>query len=125
MQNKIIHYCQSDNELGLYPEFTKLYNAINYILPMNEIQRLIVEKVFYCLTNIPNSNDDWVEDQLLLYICDKGGIKKCRVVYAIKLRYILLSQDSDLIITTPIDTTANNIDGSTFHTSLAIGVRNK
>lgn len=62
MRNKIIRYCQSDNEFGFHPKFAKLYNAINYVLSMNRMQRLIVEKVFYSLTNILNFNCDQIKD---------------------------------------------------------------
>ncbi len=58
MQNKIICYYQSDNKLGLHPESAKLCNIINRILPINEIQRFIIEKVFCNLKNIPNFNCD-------------------------------------------------------------------
>ena len=58
MQNKIIHYCQSTNKLCLYPKSTKVYNAINHILPINKMQKLIVKNVFYSLNNIPNFNYD-------------------------------------------------------------------
>lgn len=37
MQNKIIYYCQSDNQLGLHSNSTKLYNVINCVLLMNKI----------------------------------------------------------------------------------------
>lgn len=95
------------------------------MLPINEIQRLIVENVFYNLRNIPNFNCDRIEDQLLLYIRGKGGIGKSRVVYAIELECIFLSRDSDLLITTPIGAATDNISGSTILTSLAIGVKNR
>ena len=58
MQSKIIHYCQCDNDLSLHPESTKLCNAINYVLPMNEMQMLMIEKMFYSPNNISNSNCD-------------------------------------------------------------------
>ncbi len=35
MRNKIICYCQSNNELGFHSESTKLYDAIDCVLPMN------------------------------------------------------------------------------------------
>ncbi len=92
---------------------------------MNEMQRLIVEKVFHCLGKISDFNCDWIEDQLLLYIRGQGGVGKSRVVYAIEMEYTLLSQNSDLVITAPTNTVADNIGGSTIHTSLAISVRDR
>lgn len=125
MRNKIIRYCQSDNQLGLHPDSTKLCNAIDRVLLMNEMQRLIVEKVFHSLSKIPNFNCDRIEDQLLLYICGEGGVRKSRIVHAIELGCALLLRDSDLVITAPMGAAADNIGGSTIHTSLAIGVRNR
>ncbi len=37
MRNEIIHHCQSDNELGLHPDSARLCDAIDRVLPMNEI----------------------------------------------------------------------------------------
>ncbi len=125
MQNEIIRHCQSDNKLDLHLDSTRLCDAIDRVLPMNEMQRLIVEKVFYNLRNIPNFNCDRIEDQLLLNICGEGGVGSSRVVHAIELGYILLSRDSDLVIIAPIGAAADNIGGSTIYTSLAIGVRNR
>ncbi len=85
IQNEIICHYQFNNELGLYPDSTRLYNAIDGMLLMNEMQRLIIDKVFYNLRHIPNFNDDRIEDQLLLYICGEGGVRKNKVVYAIEL----------------------------------------
>lgn len=92
---------------------------------MNEMQRLIVEKVFYSLSNTSKINCDRIEDQLLLYIRGEGGVGKSRVVHAIELGCTILSRDSDLVITAPTGAAADNIGGSTIHTTLAIGVRNR
>ena len=58
MQNKIIYCCQSDNQLSLYPYSIRLYNAIDCVLPINEMQRLIIEKVLHSLSRIPNFKCD-------------------------------------------------------------------
>ncbi len=125
MQNEIIRHCQSDNKLGLHPDSAKFCDAIDRVLSMNKMQRLIVEKVFYNLRNIPNFNCDRIEDQLLLYICGEGGVGKSRVVYVIELGCTFLSRDSNMVITAPTGAAADNIGGSTIHTSFAIGVRNR
>ncbi len=62
---------------------------------------------------------------MLLYIRDKSGVKKSRVIHVIEIRYAFLSQNSDLVITALTGAAADNISGSTIHMSLAIGVRNK
>lgn len=61
----------------------------------------------------------------MLYISGKGRIGKSKVVHTIKLGCALSSQNLDLIITAPTDAVADNIGGSTIHTSLAIIVRNR
>ncbi len=125
MQNKIIRYYQSDYQLGIHFDSARLCNAINRVLPMNEMQRLIVEKVFYSPSKISNFNCDQIKDQLLFYICGKGGVGKSKVVHAIEMGYALLSQNSDLVITAPTSAVTDNIGGSIIHTSFAIGVRNR
>ncbi len=92
---------------------------------MNEMQSLIVEKVFHSLNKISNFNCDRIEDQLLLYIRSEGGVRKSRVVHAIGIGCALLLQNSNLVITTPTSVVADNIGGSTIYTSLAIGIRNR
>ncbi len=74
---------------------------------------------------MPKFNIDRIEDQLLLYIRGEGGVGKSRVVHAIELGCNLLLRDSDLVITAPTDAAADNIGGSTIHTSLAISIRNR
>lgn len=62
---------------------------------------------------------------MLLYIYGKGKVRKNRVVRVIELRFTLLSQDSDLIITAPTTAAADDIGSSTIHTSLDMGIRNQ
>lgn len=85
----------------------------------------MIEKVFYNLSNIPNFNCDWIEDQLLLYIYDKSGIGKSRVISAIKLKYTFLLRDFDFVIIALIGARANNISNSIIHINFAIGIKNK
>ncbi len=89
------------------------------------MQRLIVEKVFHNLGNMPKFNIDRIKDQLLLYIYKEDGVEKNRVVYTIELGYNLLLRDFNLIITAPTGAAADNIGGSTIYTSFAIDIRNK
>lgn len=62
---------------------------------------------------------------MLLNIYSKSRVKKIKVVHAIELGYIILLQNSDLIIIATTGTTADNIGGSTIHTSLTIDVKNR
>lgn len=65
------------------------------------------------------------DDQLLLYIRGEGGVGKSRVVMAIEIGFSLLSRKDQLVLAAPTGAAANNIGGSTIHTCLGIGVRNK
>lgn len=95
------------------------------MLLINEIPRLIVNKVFYSLSNIPNFNYDQIEDQLLLYISGKSGLEKSRVAHIIELKCTLLLHDSDLVIIALIGAVADNTDSSIIHTSLIISIKNR
>lgn len=66
-----------------------------------------------------------MKDKLLFYICCKSRVKKSRVIYTLKLGYILLLQDLNLVIIIPIDAIVDNIGSNTIYISLAIGVKNK
>lgn len=92
---------------------------------MNQMQRFIVEKVFYSPSKIFHFNCDWIKDQLLLYIYGKSGVRRTKIIYAIELRCVVLLRDFDLVITIPKSGAANNISGSTIYTSFAIGVKNR
>lgn len=86
---------------------------------------MIIKKVFYSLKYISNFNYDWIEDRLLLYIYSKSRVKKSKIIYMIKLRYIILLQDFDLIITTLISAIVDNIGDSIIYISLAISIKNR
>lgn len=101
-----------------------LCDAIHIIFPMNETQRLIVEGVLHRVISTTVSNCVEKESQLLLYIQGEGGVGKSRVVKAIELGFWLLSRREDLVLAAPTGAAASNIEGSTIHTCLGIGVRN-
>lgn len=61
----------------------------------------------------------------MLYIYSNNKIKKKRVLYTIKLKYVFLLQNSDFIITASINTIVDNINISIIYTSLAINMKNK
>ncbi len=63
------------------------------------------------------------ESQLLLYIPGEGGVGKSWIVKGIELGFLLLSRRADLVLVAPIGAAASNIEGSTIHICLGIGVR--
>lgn len=79
--NIFLLYSYINNQLGPYPDAVNLCRAIDQVLPMNKMQRLIIEKVFHSLINAPISNCDQRENQLLLYVCGKDGVGKSYVVH--------------------------------------------
>lgn len=72
-----------------------------------------------------NFNCAWIEDQLLLYIGIKSGVRKSKIIHAIKLKYTLLFQGSNLIIIASMSAIMDNICDSTIYVSLVIGIRKR
>lgn len=58
--------------------------------------------------------------QLLIYIRVEKGIRKSRVVKAIKIGFILLSKKKKLVVSTLTSSTANSIDGSIVYITLRV-----
>lgn len=125
MRYKTICYYQFNNQFNLYSNSTRLWNSIDYVLTINEMQKLIIEKLLYNFSNIPNFNYDWIKDLLLLYICSNSRVRKNRVVHIIKLKWFLLMLDSDLVITIWMNATIDNLGHRSIYTSFIIGIKNK
>lgn len=96
-------------------------DRIHAILPLNYLQRLIVEQVLDHVIKSkgkpPCTNSS---DQMLLYVRGEGGTGKTRVVKAIELGFSLLDRREELIITAPTEAAASNIGGSTVHAAMSI-----
>ncbi len=62
-------------------------------------------------------------DLLLLVIRGKGNVGKSQVIKAISQVYNIISKSNSIFITAPTKAVANNISGSTLHTTLEIDIR--
>lgn len=61
-----------------------------------------------------------LNQQLLVYIRVEKGIKKSKVVNAISIGFILLDRETKLVISVPINSTANGIGGITVYITLRV-----
>lgn len=68
----------------------------------------------------------WDSDQqLLVYIKSEEDVRKSRVINTIQMGIILLGRRIELVISMPINITANSIHQSIIHTALGINSRLK
>ena len=95
-------------------------DQIHIELPLNDLQRLVVEEVLDHAIAGKGQPCTCREDQLFLYVKGKGGVGKSRVIKALQLGYSMLERSRELAIIAPTGAAANNIDGSTIHTALSI-----
>lgn len=64
-----------------------------------------------------------LDQQLLVYIRDEGGIKKSRVINIIRIDYFLYSKRRKFVISVSTSSTANGIGKSTVHTTFRVNNR--
>lgn len=58
--------------------------------------------------------------QLLIYVKSKSGIRKSRVIKAIEIGFVLLSRRNELVIFVLTDFAANGIGGNTIYTVIEV-----
>ena len=99
-------------------------NHINAVLPLNTLQRLVVEGVLDHV--IQNKGRLYVirENQLLLYVKGEGGVEKNRVIHVLEIGFTLLDKRNELMLSVPMEYAAEGIGGSTVHTALSISTCN-
>ena len=97
-----------------------LADQIHADLPLNNLQRLVVERVLSHVIQAKTQPCTSREDQLFLYVRGEGGVGKSQVIKALQLGFLLLKRSHELAILAPTGAAANNIGGSTIHTSLSI-----
>jgi hypothetical protein len=96
---------------------------VNENLPLNEKQRLVVEKVLSeALAWKDHPYDADKREQLLLYIGGEGGVGKSRVVHGIVAGMDLIHRKNEVILMAPTGAATDNIGGNTLHTALGIGL---
>ena len=98
-------------------------DSINWVLPLNFFQRLIVEGVMHHVIgakNKPLCVD--LGNQMLLYVRRAGEVGKSQVIKAIEIGFFLLQWRNALLITAPTGAAANGIGGSTVHAAMEIKI---
>ena len=89
-------------------------------LPLNNLQRLVVEEIInHIIKNKSRMHLD-IEKQLLLYMQEKGGVGKSRVVKALEMGFAFLDRRKKLVISAPTRCAAEGIRGSTMYTALEV-----
>lgn len=97
---------------------------INAVLPLNTLQRLVVEGVLDHVIQNKGRLCVTREDQLLLYARGEGGVRKSHMIHALEMGFTLLDRRNELILSALTGCAAEDIRGSTMHTALSISTRN-
>jgi PIF1-like helicase len=106
-------------QVGDCPTAATLIDLIHDVIPLNTKQRLIVERV---LTDILSSSDASGRRQFFLYVGGEGGVGKSRIIKAITAAMDLIFRKDEVILMAPTGSSADGIDGNTYHTSLGISL---
>ena len=96
-------------------------DKIHLELPLNDLQRLVVEQVLdHIIQTKSQFCTSWENQIILYYVRGEGGMGKSRVIQALQQRYSLLQRSHELAIIAPTGAAVNNIGRSTLHTALDI-----
>ena len=107
-----LQHCRS--EVGQNPTGASLISLLRDIIPLNEKQRCVVEKVLSRLLScISHPYSSGQREQSLIYVGGEGGAGKSQVIKAIVAAMDLMA---------PTGAAADIIGGSTYHTSLGISL---
>jgi hypothetical protein len=111
------------SRVGQSPTGASLTFLVRETIPLNEKQRIVVEKVLsdvlICATH---PYDHSQRNQTLLYIGGEGGVGKSQIVKAIDAGMDLIHRKDKVILMALIGAAADVIGGSTYHTSLGISL---
>jgi hypothetical protein len=111
------------SRVGQSPIGASLTFLVRETIPLNEKQRIVVEKVLsdvlICATH---PYDHSQRNQTLLYIGGEGGVGKSQIVKAIDAGMDLIHRKDEVILMAPTGAAADVIGGSTYHTSLGISL---
>jgi hypothetical protein len=111
------------SQVGDNPTGSSLTLLVNEDVPLNEKQRLVVERVLSgALAWADHAHDASKRDQMLLYVGGEGGVGKSQVIKGIVAGMNLISRKDEVILMAPTGAAADNISGNTYHTSLGISI---
>lgn len=100
--------------------FKAVCDQIQVLLLLNKLQRSIVESILDFIIKNKGTIYFDIDQQLLIYIKSRGGVRKSRVIKAIKIDFTLLGKRKKLVISALISSLANGIDGSIVYTALRV-----
>ena len=98
-------------------------NHICAVLPLNTLQRLVMEGVFNHVIPIKEKLCVTREDELLLYIKEEKGLRKSCMIYAQEMGFTLLDKRNEIMLAIPTKCTAEGIKRNTVDTGLSISIR--
>ena len=108
------------SQLGDNPTSASLTLLVNEDIPLNEKQRLVVERVLSgALAWAGHAYDASKRDQQLLYV---GGEGKSQIIKAIVAGMDLIYRKEEVILMAPTGAAADNIGRNTYHTALGISI---
>lgn len=105
------------------PTGASITSLVCEMVPLNEKQRIVVEKVLaeaLICANYPY--DPSQRKQTLLYVGGEGGVGKSQIIKAIVTAMDLIHRKNEIILMAPTGAAADVIGGSTHHTSLGISL---
>ena len=108
------------SHLSNNPQTIILCDIIQDRLPLNHLQRIVIEKVLTQAIFNKENQCYHRSHQLLLYIKRKRRVGKSKIVKAIHLRFSFLTRQKELLIATLTRATAANIGVATIHGALNI-----
>jgi hypothetical protein len=106
-------------QVGDSPTAATLIDLLFDVIPLNTKQRLIVERVLSDAISWSNTSR---KEQFFLYVGGEGGVGKSQIIKAITAAMDLIFRKDEVILTAPTGSSADGIDGNTYHTSLGISL---
>ncbi|CEO59597.1 hypothetical protein PMG11_04269 [Penicillium brasilianum] len=111
------------SRLGPHPTGGIITSLVREIIPLNEKQGIVVEKIISeVLSTVNSPQDPSPQKQTLLYVGGEGGVGKSQIIKAINAAMDLLHRKDEVILMAPTGAAADVIGGSTYHTSLGISL---
>jgi hypothetical protein len=110
-------------QVGDSPTSASLTLLVSEDLPLNEKQRLVVERVLSdALAWKDYAYDASKHNQMLSYIGGEGGVGKSQIIKGIVASMDLILCKEEVILIAPTGAAADNIGGNTYYTSLGISI---
>jgi hypothetical protein len=110
-------------QVGDNPTGKSLALLVSEDIPLNEKQRLVVERVLSgTLAWATHPYNASRRDQQLLYVRGEGGVGKSQIIKAIVAAMDLIHRKDEVILMAPTGAAADNIRGNTYYTALGISI---